>query len=208
MLRNERRSTTSFQVFIEGNLLESRVRAQKATSLSSEFVAVAAGSSDGLLIKHLWEKITEEKCEMKVRSNSSAARPMVQRQGIGQVTAINCADLGPKALQKEAHDGTPLHVENGEAWWGQSWSIGEQLPCPLHVMDGPLKVNSVMQNPRKQVLTRTHITHSLTHSLPPSLTHSLTHSLIHLLTIQVLRVGLGRFLDQTHQLFVNGSMAD
>ena len=54
--RNDRRSTTSFQVFIDGNLMESRVRAQKAISLSfgeSEFVAVVAGSSDGLLIKHL-----------------------------------------------------------------------------------------------------------------------------------------------------------
>ena len=86
--RNDRRSTTSFQVFIDGNLMESSVRAQKTISLSSgesEFVAVVAGSSDGLLVKHLWEKIREEKCEMKVRSDSSAARSMVQRQGIGRV---------------------------------------------------------------------------------------------------------------------------
>ena len=127
--RNDRRSTTSFQVFIDGNLMESRVRAQKAISLSSgesEFVAVVAGSSDGLLIKHLWEKVTEEKCEMKVRSDSSAARAMVQRQGIGRVrhldasllwvqqkekekvlsigpipTELNCADLGTKALTRK-----------------------------------------------------------------------------------------------------------
>ena len=127
--RNDRRSTTSFQVFIDGNLMESRVRAQKAISLSSgesEFVAVVAGSSDGMLIKHLWEKITEEKCEMKVRSDSLAARAMVQRQGIGPVrrldasllwaqqkekdktlsigpipTELNCVDLGAKALTKK-----------------------------------------------------------------------------------------------------------
>ena len=84
-------------------------------------MAVVAGSSDGLLVKHLWEKVTEEKCEMKVRPDGSAARAMVQRQGIGRVrhldasllwvqqkekekvlsigpipTELNCADLGTK----------------------------------------------------------------------------------------------------------------
>ena len=51
--RDDRKSTTSFQVFIDGNLIESRVRTQKAISLSSgesEFVAVVAGCSDGMLI--------------------------------------------------------------------------------------------------------------------------------------------------------------
>ena len=54
--RNDRKSTTSFQIFIDGNLMESRVRTQKSVALSSgesEFVAVVAGCSDGLLIKHL-----------------------------------------------------------------------------------------------------------------------------------------------------------
>ena len=94
--RNDRRSTTSFQVFSDGNLMESRVRAQKAISLfsgESEFVAVVAGSSDGLLIKLLWEKVTEERCEMKVRSDSSAARSMVQQQGIGRVRHLDASLL-------------------------------------------------------------------------------------------------------------------
>lgn len=58
-------------MFIDGNVMESTkstARAQKAISLSSgesEFVAVDAGSSDELLIKHVWEKMTEETCEIR-----------------------------------------------------------------------------------------------------------------------------------------------
>ena len=64
------------EIFVDGNLMESRVRTQKSVALSSgesEFVAVVAGCSDGLLIKHLWMQVTGEGCQMRVRSGSSAA---------------------------------------------------------------------------------------------------------------------------------------
>ena len=126
--KNDRRSTTSFQIFIDGNLMEPRVRSQKAIALSSgesEFVAIVAGCSDGLLIRHLWTAMIGEPCDMKIRSDSSAARAMVQRQGIGRVrhldaallwvqqkekdkifsvaaigTELNCADVGTKNLTR------------------------------------------------------------------------------------------------------------
>ena len=126
--KNDRRSTASFQIFIDGNLMESRVRSQKAIALSSgesEFVAIVAGCSDGLLIRHLWMAMVGEPCEMRIRSDSSAARAMVQRQGIGRVrhldaallwvqqkekdkvfcaaaigTELNCADVGTKNLTR------------------------------------------------------------------------------------------------------------
>ena len=124
--KNDRRSTTSFQIFIDGNLMESRVRSQKAIALSSgEFVAIVAGCSDGMLVRHLWMAMVGEPCDMKVRSDSSAARAMVQRQGIGRVrhldaallwvqqkerekifsvsaigTELNCADIGTKNLTR------------------------------------------------------------------------------------------------------------
>ena len=127
--KNDRRSTSSFQIFVDGNLVESRVRAQKAIALSSgesEFVAMVAGCSEGLLVRHLWNKLTGRSCTMKARSDSSAARSMVQRQGIGRVrhldasllwiqqkekekilsvapipTDLNCADIGTKNLAKK-----------------------------------------------------------------------------------------------------------
>ena len=123
--KNDRKSTSSFQIFMDGNLIESKVRAQKSIALSSgesEFVAMVAGSSEGLLVRHLWNKMTGVQCTMKVRSDSSAAR----RQGIGRVrnldssllwiqqkekekvltvapipTDLNCADIGTKNLAKK-----------------------------------------------------------------------------------------------------------
>ena len=86
--QHDRKSTSSFQIFIDGNLVESKVRLQKAISLSSneaEFVAMVAGCSEGLLIKHLWQQLTGAACILKIRSDSSAARAMTQRQGIGRV---------------------------------------------------------------------------------------------------------------------------
>ena len=102
---------------------------QKAIALSSgksEFVAVVAGCSDGMLIKHLLNKMTGGNCMMKVRTDSSAARSMVQRQGIGRVrhldasllwvqqkesesafnvaaipSELNCADIGAKNLTRK-----------------------------------------------------------------------------------------------------------
>ena len=76
--------------------MESRVRSQKSISLSSgesEFVAMVGGCSDGLLVRHLWMEMTKDELEMKVRSDSSAARAMVQRQGIGRVRHLDAALL-------------------------------------------------------------------------------------------------------------------
>ena len=76
-------------IYVYGNLIESRVRSQKAIALSSreaEFVSVVAGCSDGVLIKRLWEAMSGEECRMRVRSDSSsAARAMVQGKDIGRV---------------------------------------------------------------------------------------------------------------------------
>ena len=102
--KNDRRSTTSFQIFIDGNLMESRVRSQKAIALSSgesEFVAIAAGCSDGMLIRHLCMAKVGEPCDMKVRSDSSAARAMVQRQGIGRVRHLDAALLWAQQKERE-----------------------------------------------------------------------------------------------------------
>ena len=102
--RDDRKSTTSFQVYIDGNLIESRVRTQKAIALSSgesEFVAVVAGCSDGMLIKQLLNKMTGGSCLMKVRTDSSAARSMVQRQGIGRVRHLDASLLWVQQKESE-----------------------------------------------------------------------------------------------------------
>ena len=83
--------------------MESKVQSQKAVSLSSgesEFVAMV-GCSEGLLIKHLWDQLTGKKCVMKVRSDSSAARAMVQGQGIGRVRHLDASLLWIQQKEKE-----------------------------------------------------------------------------------------------------------
>ena len=102
--RHDRKSTSSFQILLDGNLMESRVRFQKSISLSSgeaEFVSMVGGCSDGLLVRHLWMKMVVEPCEMKVRSDSSAARSMIQRQGIGRVRRMDAALLWIQQKEKD-----------------------------------------------------------------------------------------------------------
>ena len=86
--------------------MESKVQSQKAVSLSSgesEFVAMV-GCSEGLLIKHLWDQLTGKKCVMKVRSDSSAARAMVQGQGIGRVRHLDASLLWIQQKEKETQN--------------------------------------------------------------------------------------------------------
>ena len=147
--RNDRKSASSFQILLDGNLMESRVRSQKSISLSSgeaEFVSMVGGCSDGLLVRHLWIKMVDEPCEIKVRSDSSAARSMVQRQGIGRVrhmdaallwiqqkekdktlavspipTELNSADIGAKGLTR--NDCWPvIHAEDDQQCRRSSWT--------------------------------------------------------------------------------------
>ena len=75
--KNDRKSTSSMQVFLDGNLIDSKVRSQIALSSGeSEFMALVAGCSEGMLVRHLWNKITGGSCRMRARSDSSAARGM------------------------------------------------------------------------------------------------------------------------------------
>ena len=94
--KNDRKSTTSMQLYLDGNLIDSKVRSQKAIALSSgesEFMALVSGCSEGMLLRRLWNQITGGSCRTKARSDSSAARGMTQRQGIGRVRHMDAAML-------------------------------------------------------------------------------------------------------------------
>ena len=80
-----RRSLSSGQIYVNGNLMESYVRAQKCISLSSgesEYVCMVGGVSEGIFVKALYEIITGVPCKLVCRTDSSAARGMAGRQGI------------------------------------------------------------------------------------------------------------------------------
>ena len=102
--KNDRTSTSSMQVFLDGNLIDSKVRGQKAIALSSgesEFMALVAGCSEGMLVRHLWNRITGGARKMKARSNSSVARGMTQRQGIGRVRHLDASMLWIQQKERE-----------------------------------------------------------------------------------------------------------
>ena len=136
--KNTRKSISCRHIFLDGNLLESKVSSQKSIALSSgksEFVAIVGGCSEAMFIRHLWwHFMFGQFLRVKSRSDSSAARSMCQRQGAGRVrhldagmfwiqqriqqkvietspilTLVNSADLGTKSLSKARTAGL-MHV--------------------------------------------------------------------------------------------------
>ena len=99
-----RRSVSSVQIYLDGNLMESYVRCQKSIALSSgerEYIAMVGGVSEAMFIQHCWEFLTEEKAEMVCRSDSSAARSLAQRVGIGRprTSQQTCCGFNRRSLR-------------------------------------------------------------------------------------------------------------
>ena len=139
-----RRSVSSVQIYLDGNLMESYVRCQKSIALSSgksEYIAMVGGVSEAMFIQHCWEFLTGDKPELMCRSDSSAARSPAQRVGIGRSrhiaanllwiqqkvvekllkirpigTAFNPADAGTKCLSKARMKGLKYIIKmiNGD----------------------------------------------------------------------------------------------
>ena len=131
--RETRKSVSSVQIYLDGCLLESYVRSQRAIALSSgesEYVAMVGGRSEGLFLKHCWKFLTNEDLEMICRSDSSAARALAGRVGVGRTrhiaagllwlqqkvvakelkitgipTAVNTSDIGTKILSRARMSG-------------------------------------------------------------------------------------------------------
>ena len=123
-----RKSTSCDAAFFGDHLLESHAVSQQVIALSSaesEFYAIGSGTASGLFFKHL---LAEQGLEVNlaVVTDSSAAKTMVQRVGVGRVRHIevrflwvqeeqrkgnvevrktlgaeNVADLGTKPVTKE-----------------------------------------------------------------------------------------------------------
>ena len=142
----DRKSVSCCLCFMDGNLIEARVRSQKSIALSSgesEFVAIIGGCSEGLFLRHLAQFMGYGVAKLRSRSDSSAARGMCVREGVGRVrhidagmfwiqqrvqareievkavpTAINPADIGTKSLGRARARGLMCLIgmvdENGE----------------------------------------------------------------------------------------------
>ena len=131
--RDSRKSVSSVQIFLNGCLVESYVRSQRSIALpsgESEYVAMVGGCSEGIFIRHCWKFLTNEGADMVCRSDSSAARALAGRIGVGRTrhiaagllwlqqrvnskevritgipTAVNTSDIVTKILSKARMNG-------------------------------------------------------------------------------------------------------
>ena len=86
-----RKSVSGVQFFLNGNMMESYVRSQRAIALSSgesKYICMVGGASESMFLQHCWEFIAGEKADVVVRSDSSAARSLATRIGIGRSRRI------------------------------------------------------------------------------------------------------------------------
>ena len=118
--RDTRRSVSSVQLYLNGCLMESYVRCQRSIALSSgesEYVAMVGGCSKGLFLKHCWRFLTEEDIDMVCHSDSSAARSLAGRVGVGRTRhiAAGLLWLQQKVGEKELRvTGVPTSVNTSD----------------------------------------------------------------------------------------------
>ena len=94
--RETRRSLSSGQVYLNGALVYSFVRNQKVVTLSSgeaELVALTQTVSEAVLIKKAWAFIFDGPVDMIARTDSSVARAIAQRAGVGRVRHLQTSCL-------------------------------------------------------------------------------------------------------------------
>ena len=94
--RNTRRSVSCCVMFLGSCLLFSASRTQKVVSLSSaeaEVYACSSGASDGILLSRLVSWLTGRKTWMIIYTDSSGAKGILQRQGVGRLRHLSCRVL-------------------------------------------------------------------------------------------------------------------
>ena len=94
--RNTRRSVSCCVMLLGSCLLYSASRTQKVVSLRSaeaEVYACSSGASDGMLLSRLIAWLTGRKTWMFIYTDSSGAKGILQRQGVGRLRHLSCRVL-------------------------------------------------------------------------------------------------------------------
>ena len=84
-------------MFLGSCLLFSASGTQKVVSLSSaeaEVYACSSGASDGILLRRLIGWLTGRRTWMFIYTDSSGAKGILQRQGVGRLRHLSCRVLG------------------------------------------------------------------------------------------------------------------
>lgn len=102
----QRRSISSFCVFVDGNLCHCGNRVQKSTSLSSaesELCGSLLGVHEAVLVCRMVQFLCGAGCEVKLVHyvDNSATRAVIQREGLGKMKHIDLAWLWIQRAHKE-----------------------------------------------------------------------------------------------------------
>ena len=99
--KNTSRSVSSCVMYYGSCLLFSASRTQKIVSLSSaedEVYVCSSGSSDAVLLSRLLSWLTGRRTLVYVYTDSSGARGILQRQGVGRLRHLSCRILWLQGL--------------------------------------------------------------------------------------------------------------
>ncbi|CAE7029864.1 unnamed protein product [Symbiodinium sp. CCMP2592] len=104
---SDRRSISSFCIFLNGNLCHAGNKVQKTISLSSaesELMATLLGLSEGIFLKHMLQFLVGSQATVKLvhMVDNAATRSILQRQGLGRTRHIS---LGYLWAQKALNEG-------------------------------------------------------------------------------------------------------
>ena len=102
--KSSRKSTSSGTMFLDGQVIYTFSRNQKSVALSSgeaEYYAGASAASDSILLKEAIQFLTGRRCQVNLYLDSSAARGIITRQGVGRVKHLQIRTLFLQELHKQ-----------------------------------------------------------------------------------------------------------
>ena len=123
-------------MFLDSQLIYAFSRTQRSISLSSgeaEYYAAASSASDSLLLKEGIEFLTCRKCIVHLHLDSSAARGIITRQGVGRVRHLQIRTLFLQDLHKQGILSVhPVGTKDNTADIGTKPLSGKRIKLLMH----------------------------------------------------------------------------
>ena len=134
--KSSRKSTSSGTMFLDGQVIYTFSRNQKSVALSSgeaEYYAGASAASDSILLKEAIQFLTGRRCQVNLYLDSSAARGIITRQGVGRVKHLQIRTLFLQELHKQGTLSVhPVGTKENTADIGTKSLSGKRIKLLLH----------------------------------------------------------------------------
>ena len=134
--KSSRKSTSSGTMSLDGQVIYTFSRNQKSVALSSgeaEYYAGASAASDSILLKEAIQFLTGKRCKVNLYLDSSAARGIITRQGVGRVKHLQIRTLFLQELHKQGTLSVhPVGTKENTADIGTKPLSGKRVKLLLH----------------------------------------------------------------------------